>query len=50
MIKNKIKRKAFKYNDDYFEFYNKMKDKIRVITVDTQKNKTILEYEVLDDE
>ena len=45
MIKRKFKRKIFKDNESYFEFYNKNKEKINVIEVDTQKYKTILKYE-----
>ena len=45
MIKRKIKRKTFKDNDSYFEFYNKMKDVINIISVKLLEDKIKIEYE-----
>ena len=44
MIKNKIKRKIFKDNESYFEFYNKMKDVINIISVEVLEDKIKMEY------
>ena len=44
MIKNKIKRKIFKDNESYFEFYNKMKDVINIISVEVLEDKIKIEY------
>lgn len=41
------RRKMFKCNDDYFNFYEKMKDKIEILSVKIIEEKIILEYEVL---
>ena len=45
MIKSKVKRKTFKDNESYFEFYNKMKDIINIISVKVLKDKIKIEYE-----
>lgn len=45
MIKSKVKRKIFKDNDSYFEFYNKMKDVIKIISIKVLEDKIKIEYE-----
>ena len=45
MIRNKKRKKTFTENDDYFKWYNDNKDKINIISVDTTKDKTKVEYE-----
>ena len=45
MIKSKVKRKKFKHNESYFEFYNKMKDVINIISVKVLEDKIKIEYE-----
>lgn len=45
--KLKVKRKTFRYNDDYFEFYDRNKDKINIISLKILVDKIILEYEEL---
>lgn len=45
MIKRKVKRKTFKDNESYFEFYNKMKDVINIISVKLLEDKIKIEYE-----
>lgn len=45
MIKSKVKRKTFKDNESYFEFYNKMKDVINIISVKLLEDKIKIEYE-----
>ena len=45
MIKRKFKRKIFKDNESYFEFYNKMKDVINIISVKVLEDKIKIEYE-----
>ena len=45
MIKSKVKRKIFKDNESYFEFYNKMKDVINIISVKVLEDKIKIEYE-----
>ena len=44
MIKRKVKRKTFKDNENYFEFYNKMKDVINIISVKVLEDKIEIEY------
>ncbi len=48
--KLKVKRKTFRYNDDYFEFYDKKKDKINIISLKILVDKIVLEYEELIDD
>lgn len=43
----KVKRKTFRYNDDYFEFYDRNKDKINIISLKILVDKIVLEYEEL---
>lgn len=45
MIKRKVKRKTFKDNESYFEFYNKMKDVINITSVKVLEDKIKIEYE-----
>ena len=45
MIKSKVKRKIFKDNESYFEFYNKMKDVINIISVKVLEDNIKIEYE-----
>ena len=45
MIKRKVKRKTLKDNESYFEFYNKMKDVINIISVKVLEDKIKIEYE-----
>lgn len=45
MIKSKVKRKTFNDNESYFEFYNKMKNAINIISVKVLKDKIKIEYE-----
>ena len=44
-IKSKVKRKIFKDNESYFEFYNKMKDVITITSVKVLEDKIKIEYE-----
>ena len=44
-IKRKVKRKTLKDNESYFEFYNKMKDVINIISVKVLEDKIKIEYE-----
>ena len=46
----KVKRKTFRYNDDYFEFYDRNKDKINIISLKILVDKIVLEYEELIDD
>lgn len=46
----KVKRKTFRYNDDYFEFYDRKKDKINIISLKILVDKIVLEYEELIDD
>ena len=41
----KKKRKTFKDNESYFEFYNKMKDVINITLVKIFEDKIKIEYE-----
>lgn len=41
---SKPKRKTFKYNGGYLNFYKKMKDKIEILSVKILQEKIILEY------
>ena len=45
MIKRKVKRKTFNDNESYFEFYNKTKNVINIISVKVLKDKIKIEYE-----
>ena len=45
MIKNKIKRKIFKDNESYFNFYNKTKDVINITSIKVLADKIKIEYE-----
>lgn len=45
--KLKVKRKTFRYNDDYFEFYARNKDNINIISLKILVDKIVLEYEEL---
>ena len=45
MIKSKVKRKTFNDNVSYFEFYNKTKDAINIISVKVLEDKIKIEYE-----
>ena len=45
MIKSNVKRKIFKDNESYFEFYNKMKNVINIISVKVLEDKIKIEYE-----
>ena len=45
MIRNKKRKKTFKCNPDYFKWYNDNKDKVNIISVDTTRTKTKVEYE-----
>ena len=46
----KAKNKVFRYNDDYFEFYDRNKDKINIISLKILVDKIVLEYEELIDD
>ena len=46
----KVKKKTFRYNDDYFEFYDKKKDKINILSLEILNDKFILKYEEKVDE
>lgn len=48
--KLKVKRKTFRYNDDYFEFYDRNKNKINIISLKILADKIVLEYEELIDD
>ena len=43
--KNKTKKKVFKDNEQYFEFYRKMKDSMEIISIKTLRNSIKIEYE-----
>lgn len=43
----KVKRKIFRYNNDYFEFYDRNKNKINIISLKILVDKIVLEYEEL---
>ena len=45
MIKSKVKRKTFNDKESYFEFYNKTKNVINIISVKVLKDKIKIEYE-----
>ena len=45
-----MKRKTFKYNDDYFDFYDKMANKINILSLEILNDKIILKYEEKIDE
>ena len=42
---HEVKRKTFKDNESYFEFYNKMKDVINITSVKVLEDKIKIEYE-----
>lgn len=42
-----MKRKTFKDNESYFKFYNSMRDKIRILSLKTTKDKIKITYEML---
>lgn len=44
MLKKK-RKKMFTSNPEYFKWYNENKDKINIISVDTTRTKTKVEYE-----
>ena len=44
-IKSKVKRKTFNDNESYFEFYNKTKNVINIISVKVLEDKIKIEYE-----
>ena len=43
----KVKKKTFRYNDDFFEFYDRNKDNINIISLKILVDKIVLEYEEL---
>ena len=45
-----MKKKIFKYSDDYFEFYNRMINKINILSLEILNDKFILKYEEKVDE
>lgn len=45
MIRNKTRKKTFTENDDYFKWYEENKEKVNIMSVDTTKYKTKVEYE-----
>lgn len=45
MIRNKKRKKIFTKNDDYFKWHEENKDKVNIISVDTTRTKTKVEYE-----
>ena len=43
----KVKRKVFRCNEDYFNFYDKSKDRINIISLKISVDKIVVEYEEL---
>lgn len=41
-----MKKKTFKDNESYFEFYNRMKDLIKIVSIKVTKNNIKIEYEM----
>jgi len=45
MIRNKKRKKTFTSNQDYFKWYEENRNKVNIISVDTTRTKTKVEYE-----
>lgn len=45
MIKNKKRKKTFKNNPDYFEWYNENKEQIKIVDFKIMRDKIKLSYE-----
>lgn len=45
MLKNKKKRKIFKTNEEYFGWFNKTKEQIKIIEFKITKDRIKLSYE-----
>ena len=43
----KVKKKVFRCNEDYFNFYDKSKDRINIISLKISVDKIVVEYEEL---
>lgn len=43
----KVKKKVFRCNEEYFNFYDKNKDRINIISLKISIDKIVVEYEEL---